>query len=85
MFFCGPVTRDGRCPDCGWEGRYGDSVIRPLTDLPVAGYPLVVRVTVPRYRCLNTQGGGPTGLDDAAVRPRCVAAAGYELASWLTR
>jgi transposase len=26
-------------------------VIRPLTDLPVAGYPLVLRVAVPRYRC----------------------------------
>jgi transposase len=49
--FCAPVARDPRCPDCGREGRYRDTVIRPLTDLPVAGYPLVLRVAVPRYRC----------------------------------
>ena len=49
--FCTPVARDPRCPDCGREGRYRDTVTRPLTDLPVAGYPLVLRVAVPRYRC----------------------------------
>jgi transposase len=53
--FCNPVVRDPRCPDCGREGRYRDTVIRPLTDLPVAGYPLVLRVAVPRYRCLTPQ------------------------------
>jgi len=47
------VTRDPRCPDCGHDGRYRDTVIRPLTDLPVAGYPLVLQVAVPRYRCLT--------------------------------
>jgi len=50
--FCSPVARDPRCPDCGHDGRYRDTVIRPLTDLPVAGYPLVLRVAVPRYRCV---------------------------------
>jgi len=49
--FCTPVARDSRCPDCGREGRYRDTVTRALTDLPVAGYPLVLQVTVPRYRC----------------------------------
>ena len=49
--FCTPVARDPRCPDCGRDGRYRDTVTRPLTDLPVAGYPLVLRVAVPRYRC----------------------------------
>jgi hypothetical protein len=49
--FCTPVARDPRCPDCGRQGRYRDTVTRPLTDLPVAGYPLVLRVAVPRYRC----------------------------------
>ena len=39
-------------------GRYRDTVTRPLTDLPVAGYPLVLRVAVPRYRCLTPQCGG---------------------------
>ena len=40
--FCAPVARDPRCPDCGCQGRYRDTVTRPLTDLPVAGYPLVL-------------------------------------------
>ena len=55
--FCAPVTRDSRCPDCGREGRYRDTVTRRLTDLPVAGYPLVLQVAVPRYRC-TTAGCG---------------------------
>jgi hypothetical protein len=42
--FCTPVARDPRCPDCGRQGRYRDTVTRPLKDLPVAGYPLVLRV-----------------------------------------
>jgi transposase len=55
--FCAPVARDPRCPVCGREGRYRDTVTRALTDLPVAGYPLVLRVAVPRYRCLTTECG----------------------------
>ncbi len=55
--FCTPVARDPRCPDCGQDGRYRDTVVRPLTDLPVAGYPLVLRVAVPRYRCTTAQCG----------------------------
>jgi transposase len=55
--FCVPVIRDPRCPDCGREGSYRDTVTRPLTDLPVAGYPLILRVAVPRYRCTTAEGG----------------------------
>ena len=55
--FCSPVTRDPHCPDCGREGRYRDTITRPLTDLPVAGYPLVLRVAVPRYRCTSAECG----------------------------
>ena len=53
--FCTPVVRNPRCPDCGREGRYRDTVTRPLTDLPVAGYPLVLKVAVPRYRCTTAE------------------------------
>ena len=40
--FCTPVARDPRCPGCGCEGRYRDTVTRPLSDLPVAGWLLVL-------------------------------------------
>ena len=55
--FCTPVARDARCPDCGRDGRYRDTITRPLTDLPVAGYPLVLQVAVPRYRCTTAECG----------------------------
>jgi transposase len=55
--FCAPVMRDPPCPDGGREGRYRDTVTRPLTDLPVAGYPLILRVAVPRYRCTTAECG----------------------------
>jgi transposase len=77
--FCSPVARDPRCPDCGAEGRYRDTVTRPLTDLPVAGYPLVLRVAVPRYRCLTPQCGravfnqdlGTLAVPRASTTRRC--------------
>src|SRR4029077_13619918 len=77
--FCTPVARDPRCPDCGRQGRYRDTVTRPLTDLPVAGYPLVLRVAVPRYRCLTPQCGravfnhdhGPVAAPRASTPRRC--------------
>ena len=56
--FCAPVARNARCPDCGQEGRYRDTVIRPLTDLPVAGYPLVLRVAVPATAAQRRSAGG---------------------------
>jgi transposase len=64
--FCTPVGRDPRCPDCGGEGRYRDTVTRPLTDLPVAGYPLVLRVAVPRYRCTTAECGRAVFNQDLA-------------------
>jgi transposase len=57
MIFCTPVARDPRCPNCGRAGRHRDTVTRPLTDLPVAGYPLVLQVAVSRYRCFTAQCG----------------------------
>jgi transposase len=65
--FCTPVARDPRCPDCGRQGRYRDTVTRPLTDLPVAGYPLVLRVAVPRYRCESVACGRAVFNQDLAT------------------
>ncbi len=60
--------------------------LRPLTDLPVAGYPLMLQVAVPRYRCITPGCGravfnqdlgklaAPRSSYDASVCPVCVAA-----------
>ena len=53
VVFCN-LLDDGvgrRCPGCGGEGVYRDTVIRRVTDVPVVGHPLRLRVRVPRYRC----------------------------------
>ena len=55
VVFC-TLLDDGvgrRCPGCGDEGIYRDTVIRKVTDVPVVGHPLRLRVRVPRYRCPN--------------------------------
>ena len=55
VVFCN-LLDDGQrgCPGCGGEGRYRDTMIRSVTDVPVVGHPLRLRVRVPRYRCVNT-------------------------------
>ena len=45
------VDGPGRCPGCGVVGVYRDAVERRLSDMPVVGHPLELRVRVPRYRC----------------------------------
>ena len=47
------VDGPGRCPGCGLVGVYRDMVERRLTDVPVVGHPLQLRVRVPRYRCVH--------------------------------
>ena len=47
------VDGPGRCPKCGLVGTCHDSVQRRVTDVPVAGHPLELRVRVPRYRCAH--------------------------------
>ena len=56
VVFC-DLLDDGRhhCPECGGEGVYRDTVIRRVTDVPVVGHPLRLRVRVPRYRCKSSQ------------------------------
>ncbi|WP_285660071.1 transposase family protein, partial [Actinomycetospora sp. NBRC 106375] len=43
----------GRCPGCGIAGTYRDSTERRVSDVPVVGHPLELRVRVPRYRCVH--------------------------------
>ncbi|MCB8913968.1 transposase family protein [Rhodococcus rhodochrous] len=54
VVFCDLLV-DGpdQCPQCASIGRYRDTIVRTVTDLPVAGHPLQLRVQVPRYRCEN--------------------------------
>ena len=47
------VDGPGACPGCGLAGVYRDSVERRVTDVPVVGHPLQLRVRVPRYRCVH--------------------------------
>jgi len=58
VVFCN-LLDDGQryCPACGIEGSYRDAAIRQVTDVPVVGHPLRLRVRVPRYRCVNTACG----------------------------
>jgi transposase len=53
VVFCNQLD-DGRrhCPGCGAVGIYRDTVIRQVTDVPVVGHPLRLRVRVLRYRCV---------------------------------
>jgi transposase len=55
VVFCN-LLDDGQryCPACGTQGSYRDTAIRQVTDVPVVGHPLRLRVRVPRYRCVNT-------------------------------
>ncbi|MEE2031266.1 hypothetical protein [Rhodococcus chondri] len=41
------VDGPDRCPRCGNLGRYRDTIVRSVTDLPVAGHPLQLRVRIP--------------------------------------
>jgi transposase len=56
VLFC-ELLDDGRrhCPGCGGEGLYRDTVVRKVTDVPVVGHPLRLRVRVPRYRCASSE------------------------------
>ena len=55
VVFC-DLLDDGHrhCPGCGSEGVYRDTVVRKVTDVPVVGHTLRLRVRVPRYRCTTS-------------------------------
>jgi transposase len=54
VLWCDLLTEGpGRCPGCGLAGAYRDSVERRVTDVPVVGHPLELRVRLPRYRCVH--------------------------------
>ncbi len=48
VVFCN-LLDDGQrqCPGCGIDGVYRDTVVRTVTDVPVVGHPLRLRVRVP--------------------------------------
>ena len=58
------VDGPGRCPGCGIAGTYRDTIERRVSDVPVVGHPLELRVRVPRYRCR------PRRLRSRGLRPR---------------
>jgi transposase len=60
--FCSPVARDPRCPDCGREGRYRDTVIRPLTDLRLPAIGKRAMTTLIE----SIRRGAPAGLEEIA-------------------
>jgi transposase len=70
------VEGPGRCPGCGTVGVYRDAVERRVTDVPVVGHPLELRVRVPRYRCVHdaapvrSSPTTPAGSPALAPRPR---------------
>ncbi|WP_425569150.1 transposase family protein [Pseudonocardia xishanensis] len=73
----------GRARGCGAVGVYRDSVERRVSDMPVVGHPLQLRVRVPRYQCEDDGCArevfvhdSSRGLDHPAVRGRYVAALG---------
>lgn len=47
------IDGPGRCPGCGIAGVYRDSIERRVSDVPVVGHPLELRVRLPRYRCVH--------------------------------
>ena len=47
------IDGPGRCPGCGIAGSYRDSIERRVSDVPVVGHPLELRVRLPRYRCAH--------------------------------
>lgn len=54
VLWCDLITDGpGMCPGCGLTGVYRDSIERRVTDVPVVGHPLQLRVRVPRYRCVH--------------------------------
>jgi transposase len=54
VLWCDLITDGpGVCPGCGLVGVYRDSVERHVSDVPVVGHPLQLRVRVPRYRCVH--------------------------------
>jgi transposase len=47
------VGKSGSCPGCGVAGVFRDHAERRVSDVPVVGHPLELRVRVPRYRCVH--------------------------------
>lgn len=55
--FCHPTAIDAECPGCHEVGTLRDHVERRLTDLPIAGHPSLLHVSLPRLNCDNPSCG----------------------------
>jgi hypothetical protein len=53
LLWCDLLRRAGALPGLRASGVYRDSVERRVTDVPVVGHPLELRVRLPRYRCVQ--------------------------------
>ena len=52
-----PITPTTTCPDCGHPGTKRDHTTRRLVDLPIALYPTMLHIRLPRYVCTNPDCG----------------------------
>ena len=86
MVFCDLIAAGpGRCPGCGATGVYRDSVQRRVTDVPVVGHPLQLRVKVPRYRCRRDDCAREVFVHDTSRLARPGASTTRRCASYVLR
>ena len=79
------VDGPGRCPGCGLAGVYRDSIERRVSDVPVVGYPLELRVRVPRYGCRHDGCARAVFVHDTSRLARAGASTTRRCASFVLR
>ena len=52
--WCTVLDPDPHCGACGIAGRLRDHTERVVTDIPAAGHPVLLRISVPRFVCETT-------------------------------
>jgi transposase len=86
VLWCDLVTDGpGACPGCGLVGVYRDSVERRVSDVPVVGHPLQLRVRLPRYRCVHDGCGREVFAHDSSRLARPGASTTRRCAAFILR